>query len=310
MIARQLAKDYGSDHAEISITRDLYLSLLEDAYTLIEEPNYNISLPVYLATARHEGIHGDGNRVVLSGDGGDELFGGYPFYHEGPKYAALLTRYPHWFVRAYKYAREGMWWDFTDPLSVWLHSKLFPDGTPRELRERRGTVLAYLQESLPGSFAERTPDAIRDLMLLDRTLWLAGENFIRTDKLYMSESMEMRAPLSYEPLRAYFDARLSNADYRSSELNKPFLRKLYDGALPDYVTKRSTKTGWRAPATAWWGQTMRTRYLEILDAAPAGGTIDWRGIRDRITQAETWPGKRTHLYLSLALLSRKHGVAL
>jgi len=310
LIARKLAKDYGTDHTEIVVTRDSFLELFEDAYRLIEEPNYNISLPVYLATARREGVHGDGNRVVLSGDGGDELFGGYPFYQEGLKYAALFSRYPQWLVQGYKRAREGLWWRFDDPVSIWLHSKLFPDGTPSEVRERRDTTLAYLRESLPASYAARKKDPIRDLMLLDRAFWLAGENFIRTDKLYMSESMEMRAPLAYEPLRAYFDARLSDSDYRADGSNKAFLRELYDGKLPDYVTKRSAKTGWRAPAGAWWGEEMRARYLGILDGAKRGGAIDWTALRDRVASAESWPGKRMHLYLSLAILSRTYGLPL
>ena len=55
---------------------------------------------------------------------------------------------------------------------------------------------------------------------------------------------------------------------------------------------------------------VRAAYLAILDEAPRGGTIDWQALRDRIAAADRWPGKRTHLYLSLALLARRYGMTL
>ena len=91
----------------------------------------------------------------------------------------------------------------------------------------------------------REKDPVRDLMHLDRTFWLPGENFIRSDKLYMSESLELRSPLSYQPLRAYFDKRLSYANYFGPGTNKVFLRNLYQNKLPEYIVMRQNKTGWR-----------------------------------------------------------------
>ena len=84
-LAAQLAQDYNAIHTEILVTKQDYFNNFIEAYKAIEEPNYNISLPTYLFTAKKEGIYKDGNRVVLSGDGGDELFGGYPHYIESAK---------------------------------------------------------------------------------------------------------------------------------------------------------------------------------------------------------------------------------
>jgi len=87
-LAARLSQDYGVEHVPIRVTRKDYLDLFVESYGRIEEPNYNISLPVYLKTAKIEGIHGAGHRVVLSGDGGDELFGGYPYYETNMRFSA------------------------------------------------------------------------------------------------------------------------------------------------------------------------------------------------------------------------------
>ena len=56
VVARMLSKLYQTEHHEIRITTDQYREHFVEAYRIIEEPNYNISLPIYLLTAKTEGI--------------------------------------------------------------------------------------------------------------------------------------------------------------------------------------------------------------------------------------------------------------
>jgi asparagine synthase (glutamine-hydrolysing) len=304
-IAKRLAKEYGTTHTEIVITRDIYLKNFIDAYALIEEPNYNISLPTYLEVAKREGVNGDGNRVILSGDGGDEIFGGYTYYGRSIRYQRLMSVLGPLFSVG-KWARTGRYWNHADPCEDWLSFKYFDF---EEMTGEQAFVTDYVKD-----IAKRRKlpldNPLRALMILDRTLWMPGENFIRSDKLYMSESLELRSPLSYEPLRAYFDARLTEEDYFQDTDNKVFLRNLYRGKLPDYVIDRKDKTGWRSPVRPWYDARFKELFLGILADAPRGGAVRWDYLMDEVKKSDAWPGKYFFLYLSLAILSKKHGIIL
>ncbi len=303
-LAKKLAHDYGQTFTPIHITKESYLANLIDAYAHIEEPNYNISVPIYYETAKREGVNGEGLRVVLSGDGGDELFGGYPHYRGAQNIEILKKRLTPLVYNLYKKFRYGSTLDYRTVSDLFLHFRAF---TKSWLIQNHTTPLvqAYLKEitrDYISTYACKKDD-VYSLMLLDRCIWLASENFIRSDKLYMSQSMEMRCPLAYTPLRTYMDAHIPSSEYISREMNKKFLRNLYDRKLPDYITKRQTKTGWRAPVETWYDNSYKKRFLEILGEVDTSiDCIDWTALRKQIETRDTWPGKTAHLYLSLAIL--------
>ena len=139
---------------------------------------------------------------------------------------------------------------------------------------------------------------------------MPGENFIQTDKIYMSQSAELRSPLSYHPFRIYSDKNLRKEDYTDKHANKLFLRKLYTGKLPDYITKREDKTGWRSPLTDWYDDSFKRLFLEILSDRKSSELVDWDNIKKRVNATETWPGKQVHLYLSLSILATEYKIDL
>lgn len=305
-IAGILAKDYGTRHTEIEITKETYLKNFVESYELIEEPNYNISLPTYLAVAKREGIQGDGNRVILSGDGGDEIFGGYPEYIRAQRYGHLMNAVTPLGFSIGKWIRGNPWWNYREPIEEWLAFKYFSfNAMPLE----RNAITRYAK-NIASTIDLKGAGAVRSMMYLDRAFWMAGENFIRSDKLCMSQTLEMRSPLAYGPLRTYFDARLSENDLVDRDGNKKYLRELYAGKLPDYVVKRMKKTGWRSPIETWYDRECKNLFLSILSNAPRGGRIQWDRLMKQVEEKETWPGKYTHLYLSLAILSKKFGIVL
>jgi asparagine synthase (glutamine-hydrolysing) len=323
VLARRLATDYGTHHTDISIGRKEYMDALEIAYATIEEPNYNISLPVYYLTARHEGIHGDGNRVILSGDGGDEVFGGYGYYKENIVIDAKMRRLTPWGYNALKTYREGVHIDFTDPVERWLYFKRFrehyyvPSSTQAKEMAHihgKGAVGTYLKKAAEHHVFS-AKKSIYNSMLLDRVLWMGGENFIRSDKLYMSQSLELRAPLSYMPWRRYIDGLLTDKDYfDEAGNNKVFLRRHYKGKLPDYIVERADKTGWRSPIETWFNADIAETFAQLFEAAAVKGThIRWADAAAEVRaagRAGTWPGKHIMLYVSLACLSKKFGVSM
>ncbi len=303
LLASKLAAHYGTKHTELNVTPSLFLSNLRQAYETIEMPDYNISLPAYLSLAKREGVHGDGNRVVITGDGGDEVFGGYSTFRNVHTLTERTKKFTPLVFNFLKFVQTREWWNYEDPIDQWLHYRKIRHQVPR------ARIIAELRKALPLGWDTRKPDAVKDALILFRAFWLAPENFVRGDKLYMSQSVETRAPFAYEPLRAYFDARLTTKDYLGPHNEKHFFRSLYENVLPDYITKRPTKSGWRAPIMHWWDERFHSAFAQAFDAAPRGGTFDWVKIRDGMPK-DKWPGKQILGQYSLAVLAAKFNIVL
>ncbi|MEX0909735.1 MAG: asparagine synthase (glutamine-hydrolyzing) [Candidatus Paceibacterota bacterium] len=317
-LAGRLAKEYGVTHNDIFVTKKEYRDNFIESYQEIEEPRHNISLPAYFITAKREGINGDGNRVVISGDGGDELFGGYPHYAKNTQDIALMRKFsPFIFNLVRNIRNKTPNLDFRDPMDRWYFYKYFKYSKEAFLKKPLfDDIPAYLGESsrefIDGYRIKQDP--IYETMLAARITWLAGENFIRSDKLYMGQSLEMRSPLSYHPFRLYVDDLLGSSDYINEKSNKLFLRSWMKGKLPDYITKRPEKTGWQAPLfdESWYDKEMKKLYLSIVTEAEqkGSGLVNWKDVRLRIEKTNTWPGRQVHCHVTLATLSAKFRLSL
>ena len=143
------------------------------------------------------------------------------------------------------------------------------------------------------------------MMLMDRIIWQAGENFIRTDKIFMSQSIEIRSPFAYYPVREKYDAMLQDPDYTSENLNKYFLRQMYKDKLPKYIVERERKWGWKSPFAEWYDETSKQFILQLFEGLQDSEMIKWSEIRRHIQSSTKWPGKEFFSYISLAILSKK-----
>jgi asparagine synthetase B (glutamine-hydrolysing) len=142
-------------------------------------------------------------------------------------------------------------------------------------------------------------------------LWLASENFIRTDKIFMSQSIELRSPLAYHPLRVHFDTRLSPQQYHTASQNKCYLRARYADKLPPYIIARARKSGWKTPIADWYDADIKAFFLSLLPPDTAShGVVDWPALKRDMERTREWPGKYMHLYLSLAILADYYGMAI
>jgi asparagine synthase (glutamine-hydrolysing) len=312
ILARKLAEDYGSKHTEIIITKNDFLNNFTKSYTTIEEPNYNITLPAYLLTAIKEGVNGDNNRVILSGDGGDEVFGGYPDYLKSAqmdRMRHIITPLLFDILKNYR-NHTPMFYHFGNQVDRWLFFKRLSFNALKKNEDVRDYLSLHLNKYRDNYTSKKGSQY--NMMVADIVFWMTSENFIRSDKLYMSQSLEMRSPFGYEPFRTYMDNHLKESDYVSKKQNKNFIRNLYDGVLPDYITKRSDKSGWRAPIAIWYNQEFKDLFLEMFNEAKrsGGNLIDWNKVIKMVEEKEGWPGKYTHLYFSLAALSNKYKLSI
>ena len=309
-LARRLSKDYGTHHFEFEISQDHYIDNFIDAYCALDEPNFNMSVPIYFLLAKFQGINGNKERVIFSGDGGDEVFCGYKHYEKSHKidvYAKVLSYKLFSILYACKHRNTELI-DFSHPIDRWLfisfwkHSYLQKPISRTDMLNKLTVnfqhLLKYTNAHKLGAFWT---------MFMDRHFWLAGENFTRVDKIYMGQSIEVRLPFATPSFVTYMDQKTQKSSNMVQHLGKKKIRRQYGEHLPEYITTRMSKVGWRGPMSEWYNQKMKELFLDILPSENSE-IVKWSDIRDQLIQTDHWPGKQLHWYLSTALLGKKFGL--
>jgi asparagine synthase (glutamine-hydrolysing) len=208
--ARTVARHLGTDHHELVLTPDA-AALLPRLVRHLDEPIADPAvLPTYLicefARARVP--------VVLTGEGGDELLGGYPRYAWFARAARLRRLLPAWaredvllpmtraapLTRRYHRAATNLLAERDDATRhlhwvAGLDPALRPELLTRDMRESlpSGTALALVAPEL-GTAVASAPDLVHRLMALDMRTWLVDDVLTKMDKMSMAVSVEARVP--------------------------------------------------------------------------------------------------------------------
>ena len=307
-LAARLASEYGAEHREVEVTKRDYWDRLVDCLKIIEEPNYNLNSPLYLKMAEVQGKNGDGVRVILTGCGGDELFYGYPHHDQNYRIDRWLRVLPPWILSKAYQLRRGRTVRFESPFARWAFNRQLDESYLLEAAEDFASD--KLQPDWVQAYMDKyavSHEGVYQGLLMDRLGWMAGENFIRSDKLYMSQSVEVRCPLSHTPLRQAVDKATHHLPYHGARSQKAFLRRHYEGRLPDYIVKRKEKTAYRAPVAEWYDGNARDLLLSLFSGR-RGAFIDWKKLEAKVLESHEWPGRVIHLYASIAVLCDHLGV--
>jgi asparagine synthase (glutamine-hydrolysing) len=247
VLAKRTAEFYGARHHEVSLSESMFVSLLPEAVHFLDQPIANATAVAQLALARaaRESIV-----VALQGDGGDELFGGYPryslcramdAYHVLPSFvrAGLSVFHPNMRklntlpgierVKLFHFEKETV-------LSRTYASEFISDAPARWFDER------YLQGRGENDFTQL-------LMDVDRRTWLPDEALARTDTMTMGASLEARVPL-LDPELIAFATRVPTPQRVGFRANKRILRSAFRERLPAHVLSEK-KRGFFSPTAKW-----------------------------------------------------------
>ncbi len=286
--ARLVAETLGIQHVTEILGEENLLEVVDRALDRLDEPLADPSyLPTYLLSqlaARHV-------KVVVGGDGGDELWGGYPTYR-AQRYARLYAAVPAW-IRSrlveraiarlpiddryqsleWKLRRFTERWD-DDPVRRhlrWMSSVDLPElglGIP----SARGLLPATLGAPLP-----ETADRLHRLLALDFTTYLPGSVLAKVDRASMAHGLEVRPPLLDDGLVDFAFSLPSGHKLRGSR-GKALLKRAARGKIPDAIIDRPKK-GFGIPLAAWLRGPLKPR----LDAALGGSPLWDTGLLDRPT---------------------------
>jgi asparagine synthase (glutamine-hydrolysing) len=257
-LARLAAERFGSDHHEVVLGRSRFLETLPRLAWYRDEP---IAEPSEIPLLLLSELAGEHVKVVLTGDGGDELFGGYPKYRAervlragGPVAAmamraagrAAALRPSH---RRFSRAVETM--AIREPLLRW--ASWFRSFSPDELgrllqpglaaRAGAGTLTQPLRDLL--TRYDGRLDAGRRMLVGDFLTWLPDNMLLRSDKVLMAASVEGRMPLLDRDLieRVANIPASARAGIRSP---KAIFRKAVEDLLPAELM-RGPKRGFPVP---------------------------------------------------------------
>lgn len=272
--ARQVAKHLGTEHHELTLEPDMLLGLIPRLPDLLDEPLGDASIiPTYLLSAftrRHV-------KVALGGDGGDELFGGYPtlqahrlagYYMRTPR--ALRKGLVEPVVRRLPVSRGNLSFDF--------RAKRFVSGAGYPVAERhqrwmgsftaeeRAALLAPELRSRVSAGGDgvvgETGDPLNQVLLMDMRLYLENDILVKLDRASMMASLEGRVPLLNNDLVDYATHLPLNMKLRGLR-SKFLLKRALRGILPAAILNRPKK-GFGIPVADWFRGPLKEQMLSVL----------------------------------------------
>ena len=286
---REVAHLYGTEHTEFDLSpgAELVDAIQQFAY-YSDEPSADAgSLPVwFLAKMSRQQV-----TVALSGDGGDELFGGYLTYR-ADRYAQMARALPAWMRRSAA-AAVRMWPVSDDKISFEYKLKRFLEGSLLSPEEAHifwnGT---FSEEDLHVLFPRADSDVMRRLLrdlpaapgldrflLFDQRYYLPDDILYKVDRMSMAHSMEVRPPLLDHRIVEFAAALPENLKVRGAKL-KLILQELMKDKLPHSILHRK-KSGFDIPAHDWFRGLLKPLLLETVteSAVKQTGLLHWEGIK-------------------------------
>jgi asparagine synthase (glutamine-hydrolysing) len=270
--AREVASRYQTEHHELVVTPQHISDELPRLVAFRDEP---IAEPTDVALYLISRLAAQSVKVVLAGEGGDELFAGYPKY-AADRLAGLVSALPSEVTRAlirwlpYRQRRAKTALEALSIRDEAERSVTWFASFSREERENlfAPEFLAQVDPSHPARVFESYLEKVRDrsplkrMLYADLKVWLPDNLLLRGDQMTMAASIEERGP--------FLDHRLVEMAARipTRLLTRGFKTKaLLKDALRPYVPRQALfrrKVGFRVPVGEWFKKPLRSLVGDLL----------------------------------------------
>ena len=276
VIARQTANAIDTEHYDKIITEADYFATLPKAVWHQDEP---VADPSAIALYHVAQLAREHVTVVLSGEGADELFGGYRIYNE-PNSLAPIERLPHGVKRMLHALARVLPEGFkgrnyllrgTTPLEQRFlgNAKIFTEEMKADIVRTDRELLRSYRNPLEVAkvFYDRSKhlDPVSRMQYIDMNLWLPGDILMKADKMTMAHSLELRVP--FLDVELYEVARRIPAKYRIAQgTTKYVFRKAMEGIIPDFILNRP-KLGFPVPMRDWMKGPRGQQIVEQIEGS-------------------------------------------
>ena len=292
-VAVASAEAIGARHVTKVVSAAEFVGALPEIVWYLDEPVADPALVPLFFIAREARKH---VKVVLSGEGADELFGGYTIYREPLS------------LKAFEYLPRPL------RRSLGKASKPLPDGMRGKSLLHRGSLTLeqryygnarsfsdeQLRASLPGFRPEWTHtdvtaplyaasdgwDPVARMQHIDLFTWLRGDILVKADKMTMANSLELRVPF-LDPEVFAVASRLPFDQKITRTTTKYALRRALEPIVPGHVLNRA-KLGFPVPIRHWLraGELLDWAYATVQSSG-AGELVDLAAVRRMLDEHRT-----------------------
>jgi asparagine synthase (glutamine-hydrolysing) len=279
-VAAESAKAIGVEHITKVVTPEEFAESIPLVVWYLDDPVADPALVPLYFVAREARKH---VKVVLSGEGADELFGGYNIYREPLSLAAfeklpsglrralgsLSTRLPDG-MRGKDLLRRG-----SIPLEerYYGNARIFRDDELGFL-ERHDPDLSHV--AVTGELYQRTRaagyDDVTAMQYVDLFTWLRGDILVKADKMTMANSLELRVPF-LDP-EVFKVAGTLPVDQRVTKTTTKYaLRRALEQIVPPHVLNRR-KLGFPVPTRHWLAEDLHDWARQIIEESQTDEWLD------------------------------------
>jgi asparagine synthase (glutamine-hydrolysing) len=292
-VAVASAEAIGARHVAKVVSQSEFVAALPEIVWYLDEPVADPALVPLFFIAREARKH---VKVVLSGEGADELFGGYTIYREPLS------------LKPFDYLPRGVRKSLgkaSKPLPEGMRGKSLLHRGSLTLEERYyGNARSFSDQQLRGVLADFNPawthtdvtsavyaesagwDPVARMQHIDLFTWLRGDILVKADKMTMANSLELRVPF-LDPEVFAVASRLPFDQKITRTTTKYALRRALEPIVPAHVLHRA-KLGFPVPIRHWLrsGELMDWAY-GMIAASQAGHLVDLAAVQTMLDEHRT-----------------------
>ncbi len=267
--SKETSEFLGTDHTEITVSSKQYFNALPDAVWHFDEPVADPSAIGLYFVAQEARKH---VTVVLSGEGADELFGGYNIYLE-PFARAKIVWIPRIILRVASRVADILpdkFWgkNYVQKASMQLeewyigNASIFKKNEISKLWKEKSKHLESLHPlySQIGKLSEST-----QMQYIDIHTWLVGDILAKADKMTMAHSLELRVPFLDIEIAKLASTIPDKLKWPQGNMGatKYILREAFKKVIPE-STRNRKKLGFPTPVRNWFTTERQKEYDTIL----------------------------------------------
>ncbi len=276
--AKKVAFYLKTEHFEEAFDENKMLEILPEVFDFLDEPFADASiLPTYLLSKYTRNFV----KVALGGDGGDELFGGYPTYFSH-KIMEIYNFFPFYLKIFFSFIGKNLPVSYSN-FSLDFVVKKFLEGEGFNIWKRHLVWMGAFSEEekrklfkdflYPDSFfnleefVENTvsfyPKNLNDLLKFDFKTYLSEDVLFKVDRASMAASLEVRAPFLDKRIIEFAFSIDSDKKLKYFK-TKVILKKLMKDRLPPEIIKRGKK-GFGIPVAKWIKGPLKGEFMDIIE---------------------------------------------
>jgi asparagine synthase (glutamine-hydrolysing) len=312
-VAAESAAAIGVKHVIRTVSAEEMMEALPLIVWYLDDPVADPALVPLWFIAREARRH---VKAVLSGEGSDELFGGYTIYREPLSLAPfekvpgavrtllgkVSARIPEG-TRGKDLLRRG---SLSLEERYYGNARIFRDDQLRGVLRTFTEGVGHRDVTAPWYRASADWDPVARMQHVDLFTWLRGDILVKADKVTMANSLELRVPfLDSEVFRVASHIPLDQKITRDT--TKYALRRALDGIVPAHVLNRR-KLGFPVPIRVWLRDEMYDWACGIIADSGTGELLDKRAVRSLLDEHKSGALDHSRRLWALLVFMIWHGI--